>query len=113
MGKSDVSLLCSNRICRMMEDLPNLVSFSRMYWNQMGSPLYSSIEEAFLDMITDSRRLPDGGREFKESVRRELLVAANDPKYEEWVNCNRGNMKTAKSIGGRFITRDDAISMLE
>jgi hypothetical protein len=55
----------------MLDRLPTLQQFSRLYWGQTGDLVYGTIERAFRAFLEDASRLADRGR----SIRRALTVS--------------------------------------
>ena len=91
----------------MLQSIPKLHFFSRLYWNQMADEAYGTIEVAFGTYLTDGSKLPDGGRAFRRSLSAELMLILNNPEYVDWVQNSRADRRTVSAVGGRFISPDE------
>jgi hypothetical protein len=90
----------------MLNHIPNLKFFSNAYWNQMGNDVYGNIDAAFRQFVADAARLPDGGRDVRRALLGEIMLITDNDAYGRWVNGNRTNPETIKTVGGRFIMPD-------
>lgn len=82
----------------------------RAYWNQMGSEVYGSIENALRQM------LDDGGVETQRSLRKELMRISEGDDYRNWYAAARTDVSTIRQIGGAFILPEkipDLLTVLE
>jgi hypothetical protein len=87
----------------MIDSIPILHKFSRLYWGQMGDEVYGTLEKAFLQMLEDASLLPDRGNKFKQDLYGELMLIADNPSYEQWVIDNFSNPVEIRNVAGRFI----------
>lgn len=56
-----------------LEDVPTMLRFMRLYWNQMGPDMYGSVVGALRDMLTA------GGEEIAQPLRREFIRRGTAP----------------------------------
>lgn len=92
----------------MIATLPHLLKFNQSYWHQMGQSVYGSIQDAFNAFLDDVEKLPDNGKQFKTSLKNELIAADSD-EYDDWLRCSNNDTKTIRFIQGRFIVRDEIL----
>jgi hypothetical protein len=87
----------------MLDRIPLLQQFSRLYWNQMGPDVHGTIERAFRQFLDDAARTPDGGESLRRALYAELMIILDSSDYDRWVKVNRTNVETIEVVGGRFI----------
>lgn len=90
----------------MLDRIPHLRQFSRLYWNQMGDEVYGNIEGAFRQFLNDAASFPDEGKSVRRALYRELMLILANDDYDRWIKLNRTNVETIRTIGGRFIIPD-------
>lgn len=91
----------------MLDRIPWLHQFSRLYWHQMGDEVYGTIDRAFRQYLADASRLPDAGTSFRRGLYGELMLLLHSSDYEQWLNSNRTDIETINAVGGRFIFPDE------
>jgi len=99
----------------MLDRLPHLHSFSRLYWHQMGDEIYGSIDNALRQFLDDAARLPDGGAGYRRALLQELMLTSG-AEYERWVADHYTDVGTIQSLGGCFIMPSEVpllLSVLE
>ena len=87
----------------MKDKIPSLIYFTKCYWNQMGHDLYSSVENAFSEMLADASRTPDRGAGLMASLRKELMYVYDNPEYATWLEDLRQSPDSVSEIGGAVI----------
>jgi hypothetical protein len=96
----------------MLDRIPLLQQFSRLYWHQMGSEVYGTIDLAFRQFLGDAARTPDGGKSLRRGLYGELMLILDSDDYDRWVELNFTNVQTIKAVGGRFIMPDQVRLLL-
>lgn len=96
----------------MIEKIPNLHQFLRLYWNEMGIPAYGDIQNAFNQFLQDCRRLHDNGESILREVYKELMLISGNPEYEKWLRDNRGNPIVSSMTGGRLLQPNEIEKLL-
>ena len=91
----------------MLNRIPCLHQFSRLYWHQMGDVVHGTIDRAFRQYLSDASKLPDAGSGLRRDLYGELMLILDSADYEEWLAVNRTNIEIIKSVGGRFIFPDE------
>ena len=97
---------------QMLDRIPLLQQFSRLYWHQMGSEVYGTIELAFRQFLDDAARTPDGGKSLRRGLYGELMLILDCDDYDRWLDLNRNNVEIIKAVGGRFIMPDQVRPLL-
>lgn len=90
----------------MIERYPLLFKFNRLYWHQTGIDLYSSVENAFLIYLKDASGLPDGGKTYRNQLRKELREILQDPEYKTWSENAIFDSAEIIKAGGNIIPPD-------
>ncbi len=96
----------------MLDRLPTLQQFSRLYWNQMGDEVYGTIGNAFRQFLDDAARLPDQGRSIRTALCGELLLIHHNPAYGDWVESGLYDRDTGTAVGGRFIGPEQVAGLM-
>lgn len=96
----------------MLDRLPTLQRFSRLYWNQTGDEVYGTIACALREFLNDAARLPDQGRSIRRALYGELMLIHENPAYGEWVQCGLSDPDTGKAVGGRFIGPEEVAPLM-
>jgi hypothetical protein len=96
----------------MLDRLPTLQQFSRLYWHQMGDEVYGTIERAFREFLGDAARLPDQGRSIRRALYGELMLIRDNPAYGDWVQFGLYDRETGRSVGGRFIMPEQVAPLM-
>jgi hypothetical protein len=91
----------------MLDRIPCLQQFSRLYWNQTGDEVYGTIDRAFRQYLADASRLPDAGANLRRGLFGELMLILDSADYDEWLTHNRTNIEAINAVGGRFIFSDE------
>lgn len=89
-----------------LDDVPTLVRFLRLYWNQMGPDIYGSVENAMRQM------LDDGGEEIQRLLRKDLMLIGQGDSYRKWLAHARTDIKTIQKMGGASILPEDVPLLL-
>ena len=89
-----------------LDDIPTLVRFGRLYWNQMGADVYGSVQNAMRQM------LEDGGEETRLALRQELTFIGRGDAYAKWLKKARYDIPTIRQLGGAFILPDEVPALL-
>lgn len=96
----------------MLDRLPILQQFSRLYWNQMGNEVYGTIGSAFREFLDDAARLPDQGISIRRALYGELMLIHDNGAYGEWVEFGLCDRDTVKAMGGRFIRAEEVAPLM-
>ena len=96
----------------MLDRIPHLQQFSRLYWDQMGDEVYGTIQNAFRQLLADAARLPDAGRSLRRTLYGELMLILDNPEYAEWVQLGLCDVETGNAVGGRFISPEQVGSLI-
>jgi len=97
----------------MLERIPHLSQFMRLYWGQMGPECYGEIGTAFRQFLSDASRLPDGGASIRRGLVGELMLICDNPKYAEWVQLGLYDGEIGRAVGGRFIGPEEGKPLLQ
>ena len=96
----------------MLDRLPTLQQFSRLYWNQMGQEAYGTIGSAFREFLNDAAHLPDQGVSVRRALYGELILIHDNRAYGEWVQFGLYDRDTGKAVGGRFILKEEVAPLM-
>jgi hypothetical protein len=96
----------------MIDRIPTIVFFTRGYWNQTGPDIYGSIDRALMQMLMDTRRMPDKGVRLLSDFKSELREISNSKLYEDWLREARFDVNVINSVGGAFVMPDQVLLLL-
>ena len=89
-----------------LDEIPTLVKFTRLYWNQMGREVYGSVQNALREMLND------GGEQIQGSLRKDLMRIGSSDDYRKWFERAREDIPTIRAVGGRFILPEEVPDLL-